>query len=499
MDAARSLLLNWARHEPTVSLWLMAATALIFGAAFVNSRRDDQRAWAWGRCLIEALARALAFAALAGAFYFLLNSNYDAFSRIYGSFLVGGSLSRQNWHQWHDLYGGSVFQRDLQVTQYVTVERQETIVPPDPAMPPLYRNVEVRERVLQNTIAGFRGQVTIDLLDPAHQVDTFNAYTLSGSYEYEIVNPTDTETQAEFRFPLSPETKLYYDLDVQVDGESVSSWRVISNTIAWDRQLDPGEKSVVSIHYTSRGMEGFAFRVPEPREIVDFELVVKINTDKCWVYTDPENGGVELSVEEFVDETAPYRVITWTIERAIVAPRLRVYVNQYWPYAPYHEMIVTLSYAARPLLLFLSLAALTLLICGVPVSLRQFALLACLFTIPHLVLMAGGIPTFNGIAPAQWAGFQVKMLPILSILPLTLAFVALRRLARLPRVLTLVIMALFMAGYPFAGLLPDEQKRNALDGLIQAAMIAYVFGLALYVRVRGMPRPARPNDERTVG
>ena len=112
------------------------------------------------------------------------------------------------------------------------------------------------------------------------------------------------------------------------------------------------------------------------------------------------------------------------------------------------------------------------------------ALLACLFTIPYLVLMAGGVPAPKSITPPQFAGYQVNMLPVISVAPLVLAAISLRRLPRLPLVLTLVLMALFMAGYPFIGLLPNEQRRNAFEGMVQVAMIAYVFALTLYVRVR---------------
>ena len=98
--------------------------------------------------------------------------------------------------------------------------------------------------------------------------------------------------------------------------------------------------------------------------------------------------------------------------------------------------------------------------------------------------MAGGVPAPKFITPAQFAGYQVKMLPVISPLPLMLAFIVLRELTRLPLVLTLVLMALFMAGYPFIGLLPDEQKCNVSEGMAQVAMIVYVFALTLYTRVR---------------
>jgi hypothetical protein len=53
-------------------------------------------------------------------------------------------------------------------------------------------------------------------------------------------------------------------------------------------------------------------------------------------------------------------------------------------------------------------------------------------------------------------------------------------------ILTLALMVLFMAGYPRIGLLMDEQKRNAIEGGIQVAMIAYVFVLTLFVRMRSL-------------
>jgi hypothetical protein len=130
------------------------------------------------------------------------------------------------------------------------------------------------------------------------------------------------------------------------------------------------------------------------------------------------------------------------------------------------------------------MALLTLVICATEVRLVQISLLGSLFLVPSLVLMAGGIPHPASITPALFAGYQVKMLPVISILPLILAFLVLRKIPRLPLILLLVLMALFMGGYPFAGLL-DEQRRNAFEAIVQAAMIAYVFALTLFVRIRG--------------
>jgi hypothetical protein len=281
MDYTKHLLGNWVNREPTASLWLAVAAVLLFGVAFARSRSSDERAWVWGRRLIESLVRVFVFTALLGMFYFLLNSNYAAFSQVCGSFTTGGSLTNQTWQKWRNLYGDAHTQRDLLVTQYVTIETEEVIQPVDPSMPPLYRNVKVDQPISQNSIVGFRGRVTMNLVDPAHQTDTFNGYTLSALYEYDVVNPVDTETRVEFGFPLSSDAKLYQDISVKVNGESVSSWRVLSSTITWDERMRPGEKNVVSIHYVTKGMDGFRFEIPEPREVTNFELTVALDIHGC--------------------------------------------------------------------------------------------------------------------------------------------------------------------------------------------------------------------------
>ncbi len=183
-----------------------------------------------------------------------------------------------------------------------------------------------------------------------------------------------------------------------------------------------------------------------------------------------------------------YHVLTWVIDHAVMAPRLGIDFIQGWPYAPFHEMIVTLPFVARASMLFLSLAVLTSLVIGSPINLQQAALLAGSYVIPSLIMMSGGIPTLELIAKDSLASFQVNMLPLISILPLILAFYSLRKQPRFLSIILVVLMALFMIGYPFIGLLPDEQKRNVAEGAVQIAMIAYVFILTFITRVRNLSK-----------
>lgn len=184
-----------------------------------------------------------------------------------------------------------------------------------------------------------------------------------------------------------------------------------------------------------------------------------------------------------VNITPQNKTILWTIKQAIVAPRLTVNTHQGWPYAPYQELMVTLPFAARAAVFFLSLTTLTLLVCGIQVRLWRLTLLAGLFMLPALVLMSGGIPHLAGLTPSQFAGYQAKMMPVLTSLSLILALFVLRNLPRLPLGLVLLLLALAAGGYPLVGLL-DEPKRKALETFIQAGMIAYVFFLTLFVRLR---------------
>ncbi|MBN1430057.1 MAG: hypothetical protein JXB07_16930 [Anaerolineae bacterium] len=476
--------------DAVAGLWLAIASILLFGMSFARSHAIGDNAQGWRRRLIDALTKSLVFAALSGMFYFLLSSNYASFSQIYGSFTIGGSISNQHWQEWHNLYGGTCTQGDLQVRQYVTTEAQEAIEPTDPSSPVLYHNVQIEQPVTQNSISSFNGQVTMDLADPVNQTEPFNGYTLTALYEYEISNPAATETRIEFTFPLPLETRLYQDVSIKMDGKEVSSRHIDAQAIIWEDRMSPGQKRTVSIQYLIQGMDRFRFEIPEAREVTDFQLEMAVNaSNDTWMVTEPENGGIQVETRE----EPPYQITTWRIDRAIIGPRLGVDLRQMWPYDPYYNLIATLSYAARALVLFLCLVVLTLLICDVPVWPRQMALMASLFALPFLVLMAGDFLRLVSLTPRQFTDWQLWALPVLSILSLSLAFITLRKTPRLPLALVLLIMAAFINGYIRVGLLPDEQKRNAAESMVQVGMIAYVVLLTLFIRVRSIVRVREHN------
>ena len=300
------------------------------------------------------------------------------------------------------------------------------------------------------------------------------------AYEYEITNPTNIITRAVFNFPLSPHyMHTYRNINVRLNNREVD-WHMENGFIVLEKQMEPAEKAKVKILYSTSAMEGYIYRIPDPHEISDFQLNITSDVSICCLVFDAQNNSIE--VDRQMDGEMNY--VSYSIDHAIMASDLGFYSAQGWPYAPYYEMTAALPYAPRAALLFLPFAALTFLICGVQVNLRQFVLLGALFMLPFLVLMSGQVPAPDFIGGEQFTGYQVKMLPVLSLVPLTLAFILLRKTPRLPLTLVLLLLALAMGGYVFVGLLPDEQKRNAAETLIQACLIGYLFLLTLYTRLR---------------
>jgi hypothetical protein len=101
--------------------------------------------------------------------------------------------------------------------------------------------------------------------------------------------------------------------------------------------------------------------------------------------------------------------------------------------------------------------------------------------------MSGYFPYPKALNMGDLAAYQIKMIPVISLLPLGIAYYTLRnKVPKEPLWLILLLMALFMGGYVFLGFLGDEQKRNSAEALIQAGMIGYTFLLTLFTRLRAI-------------
>lgn len=279
MESLKLQMTDWISREPTGTLWLAMVAVLLFGAAVSRSgnRKDP---WEWMRTILEALAGALIFMGLAWMGYFLLVNNYAAFEKVHHSFTQYGSDSYIAQQQWKRIYGVNFLQQDdLEVTQYETMETLESVPVGEPPIL-LYKTTKTEKMVSQNDITRFRGYVVIQGVDWNQRDETFNAYTMSASYDYDVINPLAISTRAEFRFPLFGGSKLYQDVIVKVDQREID-WSVRDGAIVWERSMQPNEKTSISIQYTTWSMDGFQFRIAKSREVRDFKMTIAIDTALC--------------------------------------------------------------------------------------------------------------------------------------------------------------------------------------------------------------------------
>jgi len=442
----------------------------------------------WGRGIFISLAKTLTLIAIIGGSFFLLNSGVNTFTQIYGSSSVVGSLSNLALEQWKEIYGGSITQNDLQVTQYITVMKDEIIPSNDPTAKPIYRQVISKQSVNQKCIYAFRGDVDIDVSGAENNEDSFNGYSINAAYEYDIWNTLNEEMHVRFRFPLSYQAKLFTDILVQIDGVD-TSWKMQGKAMIWETTLAPAQHVMVRIQYKTLGQNSYTFYVPQSRDITDFKFNVVLDTNRYGIKTQPDNGGIQVTEEK--KDTDSF--VTWEIDQAIISPNIGIYFRQGWPYAPYQDMTVTLPLAARASVFFLTLAVITLLVCKIDVRIPTLAYLAALFMLPFLLLLSGRFPYLANLDPAQYSAYQLKMLPVISLLSVALSFFTLRGIPKFPKILILLLLFLFISGYPLVGLL-DEQKRNGLETIIQAGMIAYIFIITLVIRLR-RGKGQEPNAE----
>jgi hypothetical protein len=465
-------LVDWIVREPVAGLLALVTAALLFGAAYTASRQDGGGFGSWIRRLVEALSATLLFLGLIGGFYFLLDSNYTTFSSLHGPFSRGGSLSFKEWQEARATWGDPLTQYELTVSHTFEEEVVEEI--PRPDKPPLFRNTTEVKELPQESLVGFRG--VVDIHQGVSGTPSFNVFNIVARYEYQVVNQSDIETTAEFSLPLSPDHPLER-VSVTFDDREVPSLRVNPQAISWDVKMRPRQKSRVVLSYTTTGMEAFSYRVSEQREIRDFTLTISVESDNFYPVTSPEASAIRL--DDHPTDSGSGRILTWTIDRAVMAPILGVTMWQRArPYAPFDETIRILRNAAQALLLLLGVASMTLMICGSKFDLRQLALLAAVFCAQFLALMGMSL----------WLPAYKITLAMLSVMTLILSYFISRKLSRLPQVLVMIMVAFFSFGYPHAGLLPDGPQRNTFDGIVQASLIVYFFGLSLYVRVRNIRR-----------
>lgn len=459
----QALLVEWLARESAAGLMMLATAVMLFAAVFMRLRQEEQLARTFLTPFFLGIVHALVFIGITGAFYVLLDTSYKAFQPLAFALTHGEAFeqelanSRKNW-------GQPLTQQDLTVIQNSShVEVVEVSRENDKT---LYINQTVMDPVEQESIVRFEGLVTVHVVD-----QRLGTYILDANYEYEVVNPSDRETTASFQFPIGL-GRIYRNLRVTVDGKDLGSQkRILAGMLTWEQTLQPQERLTITISFETQGMELYAFQIPEKKPIRDFSLTLDVDSQELYVFSKPESTAIRLTS----NSTPNGFHIAWEIQDSIIAPEIGIILKSTAQADADQERVLKISkYMPRGLMLLLSVVVFTLLICSVPVNLWRLALLAAVFSASFLLLMGLDLLQID----------HSIVLPLLAIPALVLILMIYRDLPRLPLVLIFCSASIFLLAYPCAGLLPEGPKRIALDSLVQALIILYIFVLAFTLRVR---------------
>jgi hypothetical protein len=460
--------------EPTVSLLMTAAAVVLFATAIRQTKEVPPTFWQWLRRIIEASIGAVLFVGLLWAFRSILNNNYATFYTTHGSLNAASLESAQS------IWGRPHVQRELGYAHFTEVIQQQEIPREDPTAPPLYKDVKVRQPVPQNSVRSFRGTVNLTLSEREKGYALYNGYLIDAHFEWEVINDSAYQTEADFDFPLSPGQTLYEDFSVTMDGEDISPLlRFSPDLVQWTTTFDPQQKRKIMIGYTSRGMESFYYQIPSQREIKDFMLTLTVDRLPVTLLNYPDGTLTPTKVEPTADGKGS--ILTWQLDKAITTAGMGVALLQ--PEQPGAQVLRVLSNSPYALTLLGAMLALTLLLRREPVHFLDLALLSAAYCVEFLIMAA-----ISDYMLGFWGSLVVGGLATGA-----LTYVLYRRApSRLLRSLIYALVGFFAVIYPLSGLITDLNARNAFEGMVQVGLIIYLFALALYWRLERTPASEQP-------
>ncbi len=459
-------LIDWVTVEPTISLLMTITAIVIFGSAFRRSKEIPEKFWPLLRTFVGALLEVLLFLGLLWTFRAILNNNIVTF------FSTHGSLSELSRSSAQSIWGRPHVQRELEIDHYREYTVQEEIPREDLSEEPVYKTVEVREAVPQNSIIGFRGDIYLTASEREKGYALYSGYIIDATYEYRVINHSEYETEAIFSFPLSPDQTMHEDFQITVNGEDIGSDLeiYIKDRVSWTDYMKPGEEFTIVVSYTSRGMDTYYYQIPTQRNIQDFALTLTIDRLPVDLINYPDLCLTPTNIRATADGEGS--ILTWELDDAITKAGMGVSFPQ--PEQPGAKVLRVLVNSPYAITLLATMLALTLLILGRPVQFIDLALLSAAYCVQFLI-MASVSDFFFGFWGSLILGIALTG---------AMTYLLFRRLtSKLLRVLIYILVAFFAIVYPLSGFLSLPAHVNAFDNLVMVGLIVYLFGLSLYARV----------------
>ncbi len=469
IDYLVARVMAWMESEPVVGLMMTVAAVVTFAGIYRRGGGPERGPWAFAQRIVEAGTMAALLMGLLWAFRAVLGDNASTFGAEHGR------VSEANFKSVQTIWGAPHVQQELAVHHYRKVVEREEQFRDDPTLPPVFREVEREELVDQDSITRARGSVVVVPNQRKKGSGVYSGFEASFDVEYEVANPSSYTTRTELVLPLSGQ--VFYDqLRVTVDGEELGArLRVDTDALRWEQTMTPGERITIVIGYATRGVEHFYYQIPEPREIRDFALTMRVVGLPRADVNYPEGCLTPSDIEEDGDDL----VLRWALDRSLTTAGMGVALPR--PEQPGAEVGSVLSRSPYALMLLIGAVCLTLLVDSMgragrdAVALLDVALTCASYSLVFVVMAAAADAT-GGL----WGAFALGALPCLA-----LSWWLWRRHPSRTPVLALV--AFFVAVHPLSALLPEHQE--AFDAAVVAGLVLYLVALTLRSRARAAVVP----------
>lgn len=474
IDYVVARVLAWMEQEPVVGLMMTVAAVVTFAGVFRRDGGPEPGPWAWVRRIIEAGTMAVLLMGLLWAFRAVLGDNAATFRAEHGR------VSEANFRSVQTIWGAPHVQRELVVRHYHTVVEREEQFRDDPTLPPVFRDVEREALVDQDSIASANGTVIIVPNERKKGSGVYSGFEAVFDVTYEVINTSEHTTRTEFELPLSGQV-FYDELRVLVDGDELGpDLHVDADALRWQRTMKPGDRVSVAIGYGTRGVEHFYYQIPEPREIRDFALSMRVVGMPRADVNYPEGCLTPSSIEEDGNDV----VLGWQLDRSLTTAGMGVALPR--PVQPGADVDSVLARSPYALMLLVGAVCLTLLVDSMgrrgrdAVALLDVALTCASYSL-LFVIMAAAADALGGL----WGAFALGAGPCLG-----LSWWLWRRHPSRTPVLALV--AFFVAVHPLSALVPEQQE--AFDAAVVAGLVLYLVALTLRSRALQHSSPLEPDS-----
>ncbi|MBX7079216.1 MAG: hypothetical protein K1X88_08540 [Nannocystaceae bacterium] len=463
IDYVIGRVMAWMDSEPVVGLMMAVAAVVTFAALYRRDGGPGPGPWAWLRRVVEAGTLATLLMGLLWAFRAVLGGNAVAFHAEHGR------VSEANFHSLQTIWGAPHVQRELVVRHYRKVVTREEQFRDDPTLPPVFRDVESEEIVDQDAITRAHGDVVVVPNLRKKGSGVYSGFEATFAVEYEVVNPSPHATRTELELPLSGQV-LYDELRVTVDGAELGpELRVDADALRWERAMAPGERITVAIGYATRGVEHFYYQIPEPREIRDFALAMRVVGLPRADVNYPEGCLTPSSIDSDGDDL----LLRWELDRSLTTAGMGVALPR--PEQPGAAVGAVLSRSPYALMLLVGAVCLTLLIDSMgrtgrdAVALLDVALTCACYSLMFVIMSAAAD------ALGLWGALAAGAAPCLA-----LSWWLWRR--HPSRTAVLALLGFFVAVHPLSAL--ASAHIEAFDAAVVAGLVLYLVALTLRARAR---------------